>query len=55
MREYRPYFHIGKSYGLSESSSYKAVRFVEDTLIKYPDFALPGRKALLKIDRSYLD
>ena len=53
MREYRTYFHIGKSYGVSESSTYKTVRWVEDTLIKHPDFALPGRKALLKSDIDY--
>ena len=47
IREYRTYFHIAKSYGTSESTAYKTVRWVEDTLIKHPDFALPGRKALL--------
>jgi hypothetical protein len=53
LREYRTYFHIGRSYGISESSAYKAVKWVEDTLIKHPDFALPGRKALLKSDIDY--
>lgn len=53
IREYRTYFHISKSYGVSESTAYKTVRWVEDTLIKYPDFALPGRKALLKSDMEY--
>lgn len=53
MREYRTYFHISQSYGISESSAYKAVRWVEDTLIKHPDFALPGRKELLKSDIEY--
>jgi len=53
MREYRTYFHIGQSYGISESSAYKTVRWIEDTLIKHPDFALPGRKALLKSDMDY--
>ncbi len=42
LREYRTYFHIAKSYGVSESSAYKNVKWVEDTLIKHPDFALPG-------------
>jgi Helix-turn-helix of DDE superfamily endonuclease len=50
MREYRTYFHISQSYGISESSAYKAVKWIEDTLIKHPDFALPGRKELLKSD-----
>lgn len=53
IREYRTYFHIGKSYGVSESSAYKAVKWVENTLIKHPDFSLPGRKALLKSDVAY--
>jgi hypothetical protein len=53
IREYRTYFHISKSYGVSESTAYKTVRWVEDTLIKHPDFALPGRKALLRSDMEY--
>lgn len=53
IREYRTYFHIGQSYGVSESSAYKSNRWVEDTLIKHKDFALPGRKALLKSDTEY--
>ena len=44
IREYRTYFHIGKSYDISESTVYKIVRWVEDTLIKHSAFALPGRK-----------
>lgn len=53
LREYRTYFHISQSYGVSESTAYKVVRWVEDTLIKHPDFALPGRKELLKSDVKY--
>jgi len=53
IREYRTYFHVSQSYGISESSTYKTVRWVENTLIKHPDFALPGRKALLKSDMEY--
>ena len=53
IREYRTYFHVSQSYGVSESSTFKTVRWVEDTLIKHPDFALPGRKALLKSDMEY--
>lgn len=53
LREYRTYFHIGQSYGISESAAYKASRWVEDILIKHPDFALPGRKALEKSDMQY--
>lgn len=50
LREYRTYFHIGKSYGLSESSAYKTIKWVEDVLIKAPLFSLPGKKALLNMD-----
>ena len=30
LREYRTYFHISQSYGISESSAFKTVRWVED-------------------------
>ena len=53
LREYRTYFHISKSYGISESYTYKLIRWVEDTLIKSKLFSLPGRKALLKSDVEY--
>ncbi len=53
LREYRTYFHISQSYGVSESSAFKTVKWVEDTLIKHPDFALPGRKELVKSDTEY--
>ena len=52
-RSYRTYFHTSQSYGVSESSAYKTIKWVEDTLIKHPDFSLPGRKALLKSDMEY--
>lgn len=53
IREYRTYFHISQSYNISESAAYKTIKWVEDTLIKDPNFALPGRKALLKSDVEY--
>jgi hypothetical protein len=53
LREYRTYFHTGRSYGLSESACYRACRWVEDTLIKSRKFSLPGKKALLKSDMEY--
>lgn len=53
IREYRTYFHVSQSYGLSESVAYDTIKWIEDTLIKHPDFALPGRKALLKSDMEY--
>jgi hypothetical protein len=53
LREYRTYFHIGKSYGISESNAYQTIKWVEDTLIKDGTFSLPGRKALLKSDMEF--
>ena len=53
LREYRTYFHISQSYNVSESTAHKTIRWVEDTLIKHPLFALPGRKELVKSDREY--
>jgi Helix-turn-helix of DDE superfamily endonuclease len=53
LREYRTYLHIGKSYGISERAAYKTIRWVEDMLVRHPDFSLPGRKALKKSEMSY--
>ena len=53
LREYRTYFHLGASYGLSESACYRACKWIEDTLIKSRKFSLPGRKELLKNDAEY--
>ena len=53
LREYRTYFHLSKSYGLSESACYRNCRWVEDVLIKSKVFSLPGKKALLKSDTEF--
>jgi len=53
LREYRTYFHISKSYGISESNCYYTIRFIEEALIKSGQFTLPGRKVLLKSDMDY--
>jgi len=53
LREYRTYAHIAASYGIHESNMYRAIRWVEDTLIKDGTFSLPGRKALLASDVEY--
>lgn len=53
LREYRTYFHISRSYGISESACYRNIRWIEDTLIKDGKFSLPGRKALLKSTVEY--
>ena len=39
--------------GILERVSNIHIKWIEDTLIKHPDFALPGRKALLKPDKEY--
>jgi hypothetical protein len=53
LREYRTYFHLGHSYGLSESACYRTCRWIEDVLIKSGEFSLPGKKELLKNDIEY--
>jgi hypothetical protein len=53
LREYRTYFHISQSYGLSESACYRTIVWVEDVLVKDKTFSLPGRKALTKSDNQY--
>ena len=53
LREYRTYFHVASSWGIAESSCYRNIQWIEDTFMKHPDFALPGKKALLTSDREY--
>lgn len=53
LREYRTYFHLGQSYGLSESACYRNCKWVENNLIKSKTFSLPGKKALLKSDTAF--
>jgi hypothetical protein len=53
LREYRTYFHLGQSYGLSESACYRNCKWIEDTLIKSKAFSLPGKKALLKSNGEF--
>lgn len=43
-REYRSMFHITKSRGVSESMGWRALHWVEDTLIRDGTFSLPGKK-----------
>lgn len=52
-REYRTYFHIAKSRGLSESQTWKIIRRCEDILAGCGKFKLPGKKALLRSDVDY--
>jgi len=53
LREYRTYAHVAASYGISESTMYRIIKWVEDTLVKDGTFSLPGRKALLESDVEY--
>lgn len=53
LREYRTYFHIGQNYSISESTAYKTIKWVEDTLVKHLNFALPGRKVLMTNNMDY--
>lgn len=43
-REYRTYFHIALSWGISESDVCRIVQRVENTLMQVNDFHLPGKK-----------
>lgn len=52
-REYRTYLHIGHSYGVSESTAYRNIRWCEDTLITSGAFTLPGKKALVNRNQTY--
>lgn len=49
-REYRTQFHIGGTYGVSESTVCRTIRKVEDTLMKSREFRLPGKKKLQASD-----
>ena len=53
LREYRTYFHLGQSYGISESTCYRNCKWIEDTLIKSKVFSLSGKKVLLKTDTAF--
>jgi hypothetical protein len=50
LHEYRTYAHTAVSCGMSESSIFRIIKWVEDTLISDGTFSLPGRKVLLKSD-----
>ena len=50
LREYRTFFHIANSYGISESSAHAIERHIENILIKNGTFNLPKRKEILMSD-----
>src|SRR6516164_4902051 len=41
-REYRTYFYIAQSYGLSECAAYRNIKWCENTLAKSKVFRLPA-------------
>jgi hypothetical protein len=45
-REYRTEFHIGVSYGISESAACRTIKKIEGALIKSEIFHLPGGKTV---------
>ncbi len=52
-REYRTYFHIGQTYGISESAAYRNIKWCENTLAKSKVFRLPGRKAMAASEQVF--
>jgi hypothetical protein len=53
LREYRTYFQVSQSYGVTESTCHRNCRWIEDVLIKSGKFSLPGKKELLKSNIEY--
>jgi hypothetical protein len=51
-REYRAFFHLGRSWGLHESSICRIVQRVETILTKSKAFALPGKRRLQQADHT---
>jgi hypothetical protein len=51
-REYRTFFHLGKLWGLHESSICRIVQRVETILTESRAFALPGKKRLQQADHT---
>jgi hypothetical protein len=49
-REYRTEFHIGLTYGVSESTVCRTIRKVENALLCSKQFHLPGKKVLAASD-----
>ncbi len=53
LRENRTYAAIGGDFKVSESSAFKTIRWVEDTLAGHPALALPGKKTLVEEPWKY--
>jgi hypothetical protein len=52
-REYRIYFHIGQTRGISESAACRNIKWCENTLAKSTSIRLPGRTAVAASDRAF--
>lgn len=52
-REYRTFFHVGSSYGISETQCWRIITKIESTLLESKLFHLPGKKALYKSDNNF--
>lgn len=52
LREYRTYFHIGKSWGVYESTAFRIIQKIENILIQSGKFKLPGKKKLIDSDQG---
>ena len=52
-REYRTYFHIAQTRGISESAAYRNIKWCENTLAKSKAFRLPGRKTVAASERAF--
>lgn len=53
LREYRTYFHLSVSWGVSEATVCRIVKRVENALIKANCFHLPGKKKLQAADHQF--
>lgn len=57
LREYRTYFHIAMSYGISESACFRNCVWIEDNLIKSKVFSLKNKNFLFnnKVETVVID
>ena len=52
-REYRTQYHIGITYGISESRVCELIKEIESIIIQDSRYHLPGKKQLLKSENSF--
>jgi hypothetical protein len=53
LREYRTLFHIAIDYGVSTSTAWRTIRWVEEVLLSQESFHLPGKKVLKRSDMQF--